>query len=161
MQLMIAWLIKRSQVDSCVGTWKIRDMSRRCFTSYRLVWDFPFDTRRLGVVDALPVCDHIDFSGMPDFRVGLVDLTEIHWQDMIHDSGNNSLRPYRLWMQEWMIQSRQEDHVFRVRVAQCQHDRSFLVMAWDPGILRIDSLEAGTDGRTSCYLQEAPRVSTL
>jgi hypothetical protein len=78
---------------------------------------FPFDTWRLGVIDALSVCDHIKFYEMPDSRVGLVDLTDIHWQDMILDSGNNYLRPYNLWMQEWRMSSRQEDHVFRVRVA--------------------------------------------
>jgi hypothetical protein len=31
---------------------------------------------------------------MSDFRVGLVDFTEIHWQDMILDSGDDSLRHY-------------------------------------------------------------------
>jgi hypothetical protein len=30
----------------------------------------------------------------------------------------------------------------------------FLVIAWDPGILWVDSLVAGTDGRASCYFQE-------
>jgi hypothetical protein len=35
-----------------------------------------------------------------------------------------------------------------IRVVQCQHDGSFLVIAWDPGILWVDSLAAGTDGRT-------------
>ena len=59
---------------------------------------FPFDTWRLGVVDALSVCDHIEFSGMSDFRVGLVDFTEIHWKDMILNSGDDSLRNYNLWM---------------------------------------------------------------
>jgi hypothetical protein len=39
MQLMIAWLIRGSQVDSCVSTLQISAMSRGCFTSYRLVWD--------------------------------------------------------------------------------------------------------------------------
>ena len=38
-QLMIAWVIRGSQRDSCVSTWQIRAMSRGCFTSYRLVWD--------------------------------------------------------------------------------------------------------------------------
>jgi hypothetical protein len=56
------------------GCWSIRD--------------FPFDTWRLGVVDALSVCDHIDFPGMSDFRVGLVEFTGIHWQDMILNSGD-------------------------------------------------------------------------
>ena len=38
------------------------------------IMDFPFDTWRLSVVDALSVCDHIDFSWMTNFRVGLVDI---------------------------------------------------------------------------------------
>jgi hypothetical protein len=36
---MISWLIRGSQVVSCVSTLHISAMSRRCFTSYRLVWD--------------------------------------------------------------------------------------------------------------------------
>jgi hypothetical protein len=48
-----------------------------------------------------------------------------------------------------------------IRVAQHQHDGSFLVIAWDPGILWVDSLATGIDGRTSYYFQEAPGVSTL
>jgi hypothetical protein len=52
------------------------------------------------------------------------------------------------------MQSRQEGHIFMIRVAQHQHDGSFLVIAWDPGILWVDSLAAGTDGRASCYFQE-------
>jgi hypothetical protein len=38
------------------------------------------------------------------------------------------------------MQSRKEDHVFMVR-GQHQHDGSFLVIAWDPGILWVDILE--------------------
>jgi hypothetical protein len=44
-------------------------------------------------VDALSVDDHIDFSMMSDFRVG------IHWMGMILDSGCDPLRHYNLWMQ--------------------------------------------------------------
>jgi hypothetical protein len=33
---------------------------------------------------------------MSDFIVGLVDFTEIHWQDMILDSGDDPLRHYNL-----------------------------------------------------------------
>jgi hypothetical protein len=80
---------------------------------------------------------------------------------MILDSGDDSLSHYILWMQEWRMQSRQEDHIFMTRVVEYQHDRSFLVIAWDPGILWVDSLAAGTDGRTSCYFQEPPCVNTL
>jgi hypothetical protein len=57
---------------------------------------FPFDTWRLGVVDALSVFDHIDFSVMSDFRVGSVDFIEIHQPNMILDSGDDSLRHYSL-----------------------------------------------------------------
>jgi hypothetical protein len=39
MQLMIAWLVRGSQVDSCVTTLHISAMNRGCFTSYGLVWD--------------------------------------------------------------------------------------------------------------------------
>jgi hypothetical protein len=55
-------------------------------------------TWRLGVVDALSVCDHIDFSWMSNFRVDLVEFMEINWQDMILDSGDDSLRHYILWL---------------------------------------------------------------
>jgi len=98
---------------------------------------------------------------MFDFRVGLVDFTEIHWQDMILNSGDDSLRHYSLGLQEWRMQSKQECQIFMIRVLQRQHDGSFLVIAWDFGILWVDSLAAGTDGRTSCYFQEASSVSTL
>jgi hypothetical protein len=70
---------------------------------------FPFDTWRLGVVDALSVCDHIDFLVMFDFRVGLVDFIGIHWQDMILNSGDDPLRHYNFLLWERRIQSRQED----------------------------------------------------
>jgi hypothetical protein len=36
-----------------------------------------------------------------------------------------------------------------MRVAH--HDGSFLVIAWDLGILWVDSLVVGTDGRDKCY----------
>jgi hypothetical protein len=36
------------------------------------------------------------------------DFTEIHWQDMIFDSGDDSLRHYSLGLQEWRMQSRRE-----------------------------------------------------
>jgi hypothetical protein len=39
LQLRIAWLIRGSQVGSCVSTLQINAMGRGCFTSYRLVWD--------------------------------------------------------------------------------------------------------------------------
>jgi hypothetical protein len=35
MQLMIAWLIRVSQVDYCISTLQISAMSRECFTSSR------------------------------------------------------------------------------------------------------------------------------
>jgi hypothetical protein len=41
--------------------------------------DFSFDTWRLGLMDSLSVCGHIDFSCMYDFIVGLGDSTEIHY----------------------------------------------------------------------------------
>jgi hypothetical protein len=68
-----AWMIAVDQ-----GCWSIRN--------------FPFDTWRRGVVDSLSVDDHIDFSMMSDFRVG------IHWMGMILDSGCDPLRHYILWM---------------------------------------------------------------
>ena len=46
------------------GCWSIRD--------------FPFDTWRLGVMDGLSICGHIDFPWMYNFRVGLGDSTKIH-----------------------------------------------------------------------------------
>jgi hypothetical protein len=48
-----------------------------------------------------------------------------------------------------------------IRVAHCQHDGFFPVIAWDPRILLVDSLAAGTNERARCYFQEAPCVSTL
>jgi hypothetical protein len=33
------------------------------------------------------------------------DFTKKHWQDMILDSGDDSLRHYNLGLQEWRIQS--------------------------------------------------------
>jgi hypothetical protein len=65
-----------------------------------IIRDFPFDIWRLGVVDALLVCDRINFSKMPYFRVGVVDLTRIHWKDMILITGDDPLRNYNLWLQE-------------------------------------------------------------
>jgi hypothetical protein len=38
-QLMIAWLTRGSQADSCDSTVQISMMRRGCFTSYRIVWD--------------------------------------------------------------------------------------------------------------------------
>jgi hypothetical protein len=38
-QPMISWLIKGSQVDSCISTLQDSALSRGCFTSYMLVWD--------------------------------------------------------------------------------------------------------------------------
>jgi hypothetical protein len=40
-----------------------------------------------------------------------------------------------------------------IRVAQKQHDESFLVIAWDPRILWVENLAVGTDGRENCYFQ--------
>jgi hypothetical protein len=48
-QLMIAWLIRGSQEDSCVSPLQISAMSRGCFTSYRLAWD-PGDFTTYGQV---------------------------------------------------------------------------------------------------------------
>lgn len=48
-----------------------------------------------------------------------------------------------------------------IRVAQRQHNGSFLVIAWDPEILWVDILATGTDGRANCYFQVAPCASTL
>jgi hypothetical protein len=176
-------LIGRSERGSHGGTlrmmcWEIFwTMSRMIAIGWGCwsIRDFPFDTWRLSVVDALSVCDHIDFSWMSDFRVGLVDIfytrpltvfdqlhfrsdmrryvevymswlgrfsfslpriesgreiaawdfTEIHWQDMILDSGDDSLRHYSLGLQEWRMQSRQEGQIFMIRVVQHQHDGSF------------------------------------
>jgi hypothetical protein len=39
MQLMIAWIIRSSQVDIGICTLQTSVMSRGCFMSYRLVWD--------------------------------------------------------------------------------------------------------------------------
>jgi len=49
------------------------------------------------------------------------------------------------------MHSRKEDQIFTIRVAQRQHDGSFLVIAWDPEILWVDILADGKDGRASCY----------
>jgi hypothetical protein len=54
-----------------------------------------------------------------------VEFTGIHWWDMILNSGDDPLRHYSLWLQDQMIQSRQEDHVFMIRVVQHQHDGPF------------------------------------
>jgi hypothetical protein len=130
---MIAWIIKRSQVDTGICTLQTSVMSRECFMSYRLEWNssnftfygvlvfrdsgddmlgdcpdyawmilvdqgcwsirnFSFDTWRRGVLDALSVDDHIDFSMISDFRVG------IHWMGMILNSGCDPLWHYILWM---------------------------------------------------------------
>jgi hypothetical protein len=58
MQLMISWLIRSSQVDSCISTLQTSAMSRGCFTSYRLVWD-PGDFTIYGVL----VFTWRDFAG--------------------------------------------------------------------------------------------------
>jgi hypothetical protein len=70
---------------------------------------------------------------------------------MILNSGDDPLRHYNLWLQEGRMQSKQEDHIFNIRVMHRQHDGSFLVIAWDPDILWVDSMEVGTNGRASCY----------
>jgi hypothetical protein len=48
-QLMISWLIRGSQEDSCVSPLQISAMSRGCFTSYRIAWD-PGDFTTYGQV---------------------------------------------------------------------------------------------------------------
>jgi hypothetical protein len=35
------------------------------------------------------------------------------------------------------------------------------VIAWDPRILWVDSLEDGIDGRESCYFQEPIHMATV
>jgi hypothetical protein len=47
-----------------------------------------------------------------------------------------------------------------IRVTQRQYDGSSLVIAWDPGILWVDSLATGTDGRASCYFLEGSIVGS-
>ena len=81
---------QRDFVDYMLGycpndTWMIA-IERR----YWSIGAFPFDTWRLGVVDALSVGDHIDFSMMFDLRVG------IDWMGMILNSGCDPLRNYIL-----------------------------------------------------------------
>jgi hypothetical protein len=49
MQVMISWLIRSSQVDSCISTLQTSAMSRGCFMSYMLVWD-PDDFTIYGVL---------------------------------------------------------------------------------------------------------------
>jgi hypothetical protein len=88
----------------CWGCWSIRD--------------FPFDTWILGVIDSLSFCDHIEFPEMYDIRVGLVDYIRIHWKNMILNSGDDPLRHYILWLHERRMQSRQEDWIFMIIVAQ-------------------------------------------
>jgi hypothetical protein len=56
MQLMISWLIRSSQVDSCIITLQTSAMSRGCFTSYKLAWD-PGDFT------------HVPIFGFPHFVV--------------------------------------------------------------------------------------------
>ena len=41
-----------------------------------------------------------------------------------------------------------------VKVVQHQHDGSFLVIAWDPGILWVDNLGASTYGIPIFYFQD-------
>jgi hypothetical protein len=38
-----------------------------------------------------------------------------------------------------------------IRVVQHQHDGSFPVIAWDPGILWAENLATSTNGRASYY----------
>jgi hypothetical protein len=76
---MICWEIVQTvlgQMKSTEGT--------RVSRPFPLIWS-------LGVVDALLVGDHIDFSMMYDLRVG------IHWVGMILNSGCDPLRNYILW----------------------------------------------------------------
>ena len=47
--------------------------------------------------------DFVDDAWIYDFRVGLGDSIEIHWQDIILDKGDDSLKHYDLWMQEWRM----------------------------------------------------------
>jgi hypothetical protein len=84
------------------GCWSIRD--------------FPFDTWRLGVMDSLSFCVHIDFSWISDFRVGLGDSTKIHWRDIILNSGDNYLRDYNLGLWEWMMKYKYEGHISMIIV---------------------------------------------
>jgi hypothetical protein len=39
MQPMISWLIRGSQVDSCIASLQTSAMSRACLMSYKLVWN--------------------------------------------------------------------------------------------------------------------------
>jgi len=41
-----------------------------------------------------------------------------------------------------------------IRMAQCEHDGSFLVITWDLGILWVDNLLDGRDERDRFYFQE-------
>jgi hypothetical protein len=67
---------KRDFADDMLGdcpddTWMIA-IDRRC-------WTFPFDTWRQGVVGVLSVDDHIDFSTMSNFRVGIQERVPLNW----------------------------------------------------------------------------------
>jgi len=104
---------------------------------------FPFDTWRRSVVDALLVDDHIKFSMMCYFSVG------IHWMGMILDSGCNTLRHYNLWMH-----SGHDGRTTIIRVAQNQCDGSFLRIAWDLGISVGDSATFDTEAKAKFFHHE-------
>jgi hypothetical protein len=91
----------------------------------------------------------LDDIWMSDFRVGSVEFTKIHWHDMILYSGDDPLRHYNLQLQQRRMKSKEEDQIFMIKVAQ--HDWSFLEIAWDLGILWVDSLAVDIDRRTNCY----------
>jgi len=64
---------------------------------------FPFDTWILGVMDALSVCGHIDFSWMSNFRVGLVDIlyiSPLSMLDQLHFMSDMRIHDedYMLWL---------------------------------------------------------------
>jgi hypothetical protein len=119
-----AWMIVVGR-----GCWSIRD--------------FPFDTWGRGIVDALSVDDHIDFSMMSDFKVGM------HLMGMILDGGCDPLRHYNMWMQ-----SGHDGQTTMIIVAQHQRGGSFLRIAWDLGISVGDSAVVDTEASARFCLHE-------
>ena len=99
-------------------------------------------------MDALLVDDHIKFSMMCYFSVG------IHWMGMILDSGCNTLRHYNLWMH-----SGHDGRKTIIRVAQNQCDGSFLRIACDPRISVGDTATVATEARAGfCQYVIRPRL---
>jgi hypothetical protein len=94
-------------------------------------------------VGVLSVDDHVDFSTMSNFRVG------IHWMGVSLASGCDPLRHYSLW-----THSGHDGWKIMIRVAKHQRGGSFLWIDWDSGTSVGDSVAAHTEARASFFLHE-------